>query len=185
MLAPSPVTLTRGRVLLQAWTASHDAQLLEAAGPEVFRWLPWVVPTTVEEVAAMRTTHPGLVWAVVVDGVAAGSTSYLDVDLAVGGLEIGGTWYRRDLWATDVNPTCKLLLLEHAFEQLGARRVTLKTDALNTRSCAAIAHLGCAFDGVLRHHRLRPDGSVRDTAYFSLLADEWPAAKAELLIRVG
>jgi RimJ/RimL family protein N-acetyltransferase len=155
VLAPQPVTLSRGRVVLEPWTAAHDADLLTAATPEVFRWLPVLAPTTVEEVAAVRTTHPGLPWAGVVDGVAAGSTSYLDVDCELGGLEIGWTWYRQDLWATDVNPTCKLLLLSYAF------------------------------DGVLRHHRLRPDGSVRDTAYFSLLAPEWPAAKAGLLARLG
>lgn len=185
MLAPQPVTLRRGRVALEPWTAAHDAELLSSVTPEVFRWIPWQVPTTVADVAEMRQTHPGLPWAVVVDGVAAGSTSYLDVDTSVGGLEIGGTWYRRDLWATDVNPTCKLLLLEHAFEVLGAARVTLKTDALNTRSRAAITRLGCAFDGVLRHNRLRADGTVRDTAYFSMLADEWPVAKPGLVARLG
>ena len=185
MLAPQPVTLNRSRVVLEPWTAVHDASLLAAASPEVFRWLPAFAPTTIEEVAAIRESHPGLPFAVVVDGVAAGSTSYLDVDCELGGLEIGWTWYRQDLWATDVNPTCKLLLLSYAFEELGAERVTLKTDALNVRSRAAISKLGCAFDGVLRHHRRRPDGSVRDTAYFSLLAPEWPVAKAGLIARLG
>jgi RimJ/RimL family protein N-acetyltransferase len=132
----------------------------------------------------MRQTHVGLPWAVVVAGTAVGSTSYLDVDLTVGGLEIGWTWYRRDLWAGDVNPTCKLLLLGHAFDDLGAERVTFKTDALNARSQAAIRRLGCAYDGTLRHHRLRADGSVRDTAYFSLLAAEWPAARDRLEARL-
>lgn len=185
MLAPQPVTLRHGRVSLEPWTAAHDAELLGAATPEVFRWIPWKAPTSVQDVAGMREGHPGMPWVVVVDGVAAGSTSYLDVDLEVGGLEIGGTWYRQDLWATDVNPTCKLLLLTHAFEALGAARVTLKTDALNARSRAAIAKLGCALDGVLRHNRLRADGTVRDTAYFSVLADEWPAAKRGLVARLG
>ena len=124
-------------------------------------------------------------WAVVVDGTGAGSTSFLDVDTELGGLEIGFTWYRKDLWATEVNPTCKLLLLSYAFDDLGAGRVTLKTDALNTRSRAAILRLGCAYDGTLRHARLRPDGSIRDNAFFSMLADEWPAAKAALERRAG
>ena len=185
MLAPQPVTLTRGRVVLEPWEERHDADLLTAASPTVFRWLPAFSPTTLEEVAAIRAHHPGLPWAVVVDGKAAGSTSYLEVDPALGGLEIGWTWYREDLWATDVNPTCKLLLLEHAFEELGAGRVTLKTDALNARSRAAITKLGCQYDGTLRHHRLRPDGTVRDTAFFSMLADEWPVAKQRLLARLG
>jgi RimJ/RimL family protein N-acetyltransferase len=124
-------------------------------------------------------------WAVVVDDVPGGTTSYLDVDLAVEGLEIGGTWYRQDLWATDVNPTCKLLLMTYAFEDLGAARVTLKTDGLNTRSQAAIRKLGCQYDGTLRHNRLRNDGSVRDTAYFSMLVAEWPVAKQRLVARLG
>ncbi|HUR51849.1 MAG TPA: GNAT family protein [Mycobacteriales bacterium] len=185
MLAPQPVTLTRGRVSLEPWTQAHDADLLRAASPTVFRWLPTFSPTTLEEVAAIRESHPGLAWAVVVDGKASGSTSYLDVDTELGGLEIGWTWYGEDLWATDVNPTCKLLLLAYAFEELGAGRVLLKTDALNARSRAAIGKLGCAYDGTLRHHRLRPDGSVRDTAFFSMLAAEWPVAKQRLLHRLG
>jgi RimJ/RimL family protein N-acetyltransferase len=184
VLAPQPVTLARGRVVLEPWEPRHDADLLAAASPEVFRWLPRLAPTTPEEVGSIRAEHPGLAWAVVVDGVAAGSTSYLDVDTELGGLEIGWTWYRQDLWGTDVNPTCKLLLLTYAFEELGAGRVLLKTDALNTRSQAAIKKLGCRYDGTLRHHRRRNDGSVRDTAYFSMLADEWPAAKRGLVARL-
>ncbi len=133
----------------------------------------------------MIATHPGLAWAVVVDGVAVGSTSYLDIDAALGALEIGYTWYRRDLWATSTNPACKLLLLSHAFDDLGAGRVSLKTDALNARSRAAIGRLGASYDGTLRHHRLRPDGSVRDTAYFSILAAEWPGVRAGLQSRLS
>jgi RimJ/RimL family protein N-acetyltransferase len=185
VLAPQPVTLSHGRVVLEPWEPRHDADLLAAATPEVFQWLPSLAPTTLEEVGSLREEHPGMPWAVVVDGVAAGSTSYLDVDTELGGLEIGWTWYRRDLWASDVNPTCKLLLMTHAFEELGAQRVTLRTDVLNTRSQAAIKKLGCRYDGTLRHHRLRNDGSVRDTVYFSMLAAEWPAAKAGLVARLG
>ena len=186
MLTPQPVTLSRGRVVLRPWEVADDAPLLEAAqDDDVWRWLPALRPRSVEDVGRIRETHPGLPWVVVVDGVPAGSTSYLDVDTELGGLEIGWTWYRRDLWATDVNPTCKLLLMSYAFEELGAARVTLRTDGLNTRSQAAIKKLGCRYDGTLRHHRVRPDGSVRDTAFFSMLAPEWPAAKQALLERVG
>lgn len=181
MISPEPVVLRRGRVSLEPWESRHDAELLVAAqDDDVWRWLSVPRPTTSQQMARLRTEHIGLPWAVVVDGVAAGSTSFLDVELAVEGLEIGWTWYRRDLWATEVNPTCKLLLLTHAFEHLGAVRVTLKTDALNARSRSAILRLGCSYDGTLRHHRLRADGSVRDSAFFSLLASEWPAAKAGL-----
>lgn len=185
MKAPTPVVLARGRVRLEPLVAEHDPDLLDAAqDDDVWRWLT-TRPTTLEQMADLRSSHPGLAWAVVVDGRAAGSTSYLDVDLDVCGLEIGWTWYRKDLWASDVNPTCKLLLLTHAFDDLGAERVTFKTDALNTRSQAAIRKLGCRYDGTLRHQRRRPDGSVRDAAYFSLLAAEWPTARARLRARLA
>ncbi len=185
MRAAEPVVLELGRVRLEPLGPQHDEELLAASqSDQVWRWMPVARPRHIDEVRGIRDTHPGQAWAVVVDGAAAGSTSYLDVDLPVGGLEVGWTWYRRDLWAGTVNPTCKLLLLGHAFEALGAQRVTLKTDALNTRSRAAIAKLGCAYDGTLRHQRLRPDGTVRDTAYFSMLAAEWPTARARLQARV-
>ena len=125
-----------------------------------------------------------LPFAVIVDGRAQGSTSYGDIDLSVGGLEIGWTWYTPALWATNINPACKLLLLTHAFDDLGAQRVFLKTDHMNTRSQAAIRKLGASYDGTLRHHRLRSDGSVRDSAYFSILATEWPTVQEGLRARL-
>jgi len=185
MRSPEPVVLRRGRVVLEPWGPQHDAELVEAGvDPEVWRWLPIAQPRTAAAMAEFRETHPGMPWAVVVDGVAAGSTSYLDVDSELGGLEIGATWYRPDLWATEVNPTCKWLLLDHAFRSLGASRVTLKADALNLRSQAAIRKLGCRYDGTLRHQRRRPDGTVRDAAFFSMLAAEWPEAERALLRRL-
>jgi RimJ/RimL family protein N-acetyltransferase len=175
---PEPVVLTRGRVRLEPLGPEHDVDLLAAAqDDEVWRWMPIRRPS---EPATVREAQSGMAWAVVVDGRAQGTTSYLDVDAELGGLEIGWTWYARALWATEVNPTCKLLLLGHAFDDLGADRVTLKTDGLNTRSQAAIRKLGCAHDGTLRHQRRRPDGTVRDAAFFSMLRAEWPAARARL-----
>ena len=182
MREPEPVVLTRGRVRLEPLVARHDADLLEAAqDDDVWRWMPILRPS---DPSAIRTSQVGLAWAVVVDGRAQGTTSYLDIDTALGGLEIGWTWYAKALWATEINPTCKLLLLHNAFEVLGADRVTLKTDGLNTRSQAAIRKLGCAYDGTLRHQRRRPDGTVRDAAYFSMLTSEWPAARARLEARL-
>ncbi len=124
-------------------------------------------------------------WAVVTGGRAVGSTSYLDLDLAVSGLEIGWTWYARELWASHVNPACKRLLLGHAFDDLGVQRVTFKLDARNTRSFRAVERLGARYDGTLRHHRLRADGTVRDSAYFSVLAIEWPAVRDGLDARLA
>lgn len=186
MREPQPVALARGRVHLEPWGPQHDSDLLVAArDDEVWRWLPTHRPSTPADVAELRQTHPGLPFAVVVDGRAQGSTSYLDVDVELGGLEVGWTWYARPLWSTEVNPTCKLLLLGHAFDDLGAERVTLKTDGANTRSQAAIGKLGARYDGTLRHQRRRPDGTVRDTAFFSILAAEWPGVREGLLARLG
>lgn len=186
MRTPEPVVLMGEHVRLEPAGIAHVTDLLAAAqDDEVWAWLPIARPRTEADVSRMLTTHPGLPWAVVLDGRAVGSTSYLDVDLSVSGLEIGWTWYRRDLWATAVNAECKLLLLRHAFDDLGAARVTLKTDSRNARSQAAIRKLGAVYDGTLRHNRLRPDGTVRDTAYFSILATEWPSVHEGLRARLG
>lgn len=187
MRSPEPVVLSGHGVRLEPLAIEHAPDLLlAAADDDIWRWLPAPRPRSEDDVRQLVRTHHGdLAFAVVVDGRAQGSTSYLDVDLAVGGVEIGWTWYARPLWATSVNPACKLLLLGHAFEELGAERVTLKTDALNARSRAAIARLGAAYDGTLRHHRQRPDGSVRDTAYYSILAPEWPVVRQDLQGRLA
>jgi RimJ/RimL family protein N-acetyltransferase len=181
MQPPEQIVLSRGPVRLEPFGPEHDEPLLAAAqDDDIWRWLPARPPRTLADMTAIRENHPGQPWAVVLDGVPVGSTSYLEVDTQLGALEIGWTWYRKDVWATPLNPTCKLLLMSYAFDDLGAGRVAIKTDRLNTRSQAAIKKLGCQYDGTLRHHRLRPDGSVRDTAYFSMLPDEWPPAKERL-----
>ena len=190
MRTPEPVLLERGDVRLEPLDSSHAADLTAAAAdPEVWRWLSVPPPRSEPEMRAWveaAVAEPRRVaWAVVVDRRAVGSTSYLDVDPAVEGLEIGWTWYGRSVWATHVNPTCKLLLLGEAFDDLAAQRVLFKLDALNTRSFRAVERLGARYDGTLRHHRLRADGSVRDSAYFSILAAEWPAVRDGLLARLG
>ncbi len=189
MRAPEPVVLEGHGVRLEPLALDHAPALLAAAeDPQVWRWLSVPQPTTLEAMSALveatLADRDRLAWAVVVDGQAVGSSSYLDVDLAVSGLEVGWTWYARPVWRTHVNPACKRLLLGHAFQALGARRVTLKTDALNLRSRAAIGRLGARYDGTLRHHRRRADGSVRDSAYFSVLAAEWPSVRAGLDARL-
>ncbi len=190
MRTPEPAVLSGYGVTLEPLGPQHVDDLAASTGgdPDVWAWLQ-AFPRTRADMAAVvadAVDDPDRsAYAVVVDGRAQGSTSYLDVDLSVEGLEVGWTWYAKALWATHVNPACKLLVLGHAFEALGAQRVTLKTDALNARSRAAIGKLGCAYDGTLRHHKLRADGSVRDSAYFSLLVAEWPGVRAGLLARLG
>lgn len=183
MRPPEPVVLTGRHVRLEPLTDAHLPDLLDAAQDDaIWSWLSMPRPTVAEDLAV--TAADRLAFVVIVKGRARGSTSYLDSDVPVAGLEIGWTWYARDLWATPVNPECKLLLLEHAFDELGAARVTLKADGRNLRSQGAIRKLGATYDGTLRHNRLRPDGSVRDTAYFSILLAEWPAVRAGLRARL-
>jgi len=188
--SPKPTTLVGQHVQLVPLGREHVDDLVEAAAdPEIWVWTgPGGMETRAGVAAyvdAAVTDADRLPFAVMVDGRAAGSTSYGDIDLEVGGIEVGWTWYARWLWSTAVNPECKLLLLGHAFDELGAARVTLKTDGNNTRSQAAIRKLGASYDGTLRHHRLRADGSVRDSAVFSVLAAEWPAIRDGLRVRVG
>ena len=129
--------------------------------------LPWTV--------RLRAPYAGLP-----AGAVVGTSTYLDVSVGDARLEIGSTAYAFDTWGTAVNPDTKLVLLTHAFEDLGAGRVQLKTDVRNTRSQQAIARLGARHEGTLRRYQRRADGSVRDTALFSITTEDWPAVRAAL-----
>ncbi|MBB5203653.1 RimJ/RimL family protein N-acetyltransferase [Inhella inkyongensis] len=109
-----------------------------------------------------------------------GTTSYHDIVPELDRVEIGWTWYAQSCWRTAINTACKLALLRHAFDDLGAALVGWRTDILNTRSQAAIERLGARKEGVIRHDLRRRDGTVRDTVRYSLLASEWPATRAHL-----
>lgn len=109
-----------------------------------------------------------------------GSTRYHDIVPAVGRLEIGYTWYARRAQRTHVNTTAKLLLMRHAFDTLGAGVVGWRTDNFNFASQRAIERMGARRDGVIRHHALRRDGTVRDTVMYSVTAGEWPEVRAHL-----
>jgi RimJ/RimL family protein N-acetyltransferase len=126
-------------------------------------------------------------WATVdrASGRALGSTRFGDIEPDHDRVEIGWTWIAPAFQRTAVNTEAKLLQLTYAFETLGAGRVALKTDGRNERSQAAIARLGALREGVLRRHTRLPDGHVRDTVYYSILADEWPAVKARLEERLA
>lgn len=192
---PAPVTLTGRHVTLGPLSMDHLGDLFTAGGgdDEVWRWQGGVAPRTEAELGATLTglledAERGtyLPFAVIhrASGKAIGWTTFMDVDAANERLEIGWTWYGRAHWRSAVNTETKLLLMTHAFEELGMGRVQLKTDHMNLRSQAAIARLGARREGVLRRHRRRPDGTWRDTVYFSLLAEEWPDAKARLGARL-
>ncbi|SEQ16191.1 GNAT family N-acetyltransferase [Microlunatus flavus] len=120
-----------------------------------------------------------------VDGTFVGTTSFYEIAPAVRALAIGHTWVARPWWRTFVNTESKLAMLTRAFEGLGAERVVWHTDIRNVRSQEAIARLGAQREGVLRHHRIRTDGSWRDTVQLAMLAHEWPEARDRLLGRLA
>jgi RimJ/RimL family protein N-acetyltransferase len=185
---PGSVVLSRDNVRLEPLTLEHVQGLHNAlCDPEVWRSLQY--PQPVDETAtgllvvrALEQQEAGLrrPFATCVDGGVIGTTSFWDSDIFSSGIEIGATFIGKPWWRTHVNTTAKLLMLAHAFEVCGYERVALKTDVANTRSAAAIARLGATPEGVLRHHIQRPDGSWRDSVIFSILLEEWPAARANL-----
>jgi RimJ/RimL family protein N-acetyltransferase len=144
-------------------------------------------PTSPEEYAATLAQAPQSgrwPWVVRRASEVVGTTSYLEVSLPDARLEIGSTVYSPSVWATEVNPGCKLLLMTWAFDH-GFGRVQLKTDIRNRRSQAAIAKLGAAYEGVLRRYQRRQDGTVRDTVMFSVTAEEWPGVRERLRARLA
>lgn len=191
---PKPVLLEGRQVRLEPLGSRHLPGLVAAAqDPAIFQWFltpPLGLPGEMERwlADARRAQAAGAEVAFATvrrsDGRVVGSTRYLDIRRPHRSLEIGNTWLAPEAQRTAINTEAKLLLLTHAFETLGAARVQLKTDERNARSRAAIARLGCAFEGVLRQYQARYDGFIRNTAMFSLIAEEWPGAKARLAARL-
>ena len=191
MLNVQPVTLTDGRIRLVPMSLDHvDALKAAAADGELWKLRVTSVPDPddtrgyVERALAMRDQGNRLPFVVIDlenDDRIIGSTSYHDIVPAIDRLEIGWTWYAKRTQRTHVNTCAKLLLLTHAFETLGAQLVGWRTDNYNFASQAAIERLGAKKDGVLRHHAVRRDGTVRDTVMYSVSAGEWPEVRAHLL----
>jgi RimJ/RimL family protein N-acetyltransferase len=183
----TPQTLELNGVRLEP-LAPHHADGLRAAAMDGELWKlrvtsvpePHEVEAYIARAIEMRPERFAFAVIEVASGTVIGSTSYHDVVPAVSRLEIGYTWYARRCQRTHVNTTCKLMLLAHAFESLGAQLVGLRTDNFNHASQAAIERLGARRDGVLRHHALRRDGTVRDTVMYSITRGEWPEIKAHL-----
>ncbi|WP_393939878.1 GNAT family N-acetyltransferase [Piscinibacter sakaiensis] len=177
-----------GRWLARA-VAGHEAGLQAAAADGAlwtlrFTSVPEPQDTAAYIDAALRGRAEGHRFAFAVieqaSGEVIGCTSYHDIVPAIDRLEIGWTWYARRVQRSAVNTTCKLLLMQHAFDTLGAKLVGWRTDNFNHASQRAIERLGARRDGVLRHHALRRDGTVRDTVMYSLAAGEWPEVRAHL-----
>jgi RimJ/RimL family protein N-acetyltransferase len=190
MLPVLPITLRDERVVLEPLGLQHEEGLRRAAADGEL----WTIRVTsvpepgdtrgyIERALQGHAEGHRLAFAVLdaASGEVIGSSSYHDIVPAVDRLEIGYTWYAKSRQRTHVNASAKLLLMRHAFETLGAKLVGWRTDNFNFTSQRAIERLGARKDGVLRHHALRRDGTVRDTVMYSVTAGEWPEIKAHLL----
>ena len=183
------LTLSEAGVTLVPLTTEHAPALLELVDDELWFGMTTPTPRTVDDVAAWVAAGletPGRYAFAVTgpDGVR-GSTSFYDVDERRGCCEIGFTFYGRSWWGGTTNPAAKLALLTQAFETWGMHRVALRADARNTRSCRAIERLGAVHEGTLRSPRIAADGTRGDTAYYSVLREEWPAVRAQLRARLA
>ena len=174
-----------GRIVtLEPLERRHVPGLREAAADErIWRWMTttdvdvWIAAA----LAATGTYH----FAVIGGGAVVGSTSYLNVVPEHRRLEIGNTWNRPSTWGTGANTEAKYLLLRHAFEELGMLRVEFKTDAENDRARAALAAIPAEFEGVHRKHMVVRDGERRDSAWYAVIDDDWPAVKDALERRIA
>ena len=194
MIETRPVSLEGNGVRLEPLSPDHHHGLADAAADGKL-WELWFtavpepsqVPAYIAEALAGQRDGHMLPWAVreLSSGTIVGSTRYHDIMASIDRVEIGYTWYAKSWQRTHVNTACKLLLLGHAFDILGCKVVGLRTDNFNFASQRAIEALGARKDGVLRHHRARRDGTVRDSVMYSILASEWPDVKRHLELRLS
>lgn len=190
-VAVEPTVLEFNGVRLEPLSLEHvDGLRLAAADGELWNLRVTSVPEphrTQAYVHAALETPNRLAFAVLdaSTGAVLGTTSYHDIVPEIGRVEIGYTWYAKSVQRSHVNTSCKLLLLSHAFDTLGCAVVGLRTDNFNYASQAAIERLGARKDGVIRHHGLRRDGTVRDTVMYSIVRGEWPEIKAHLHDRLN
>ena len=194
MITIRPIELTGYGVRLEPLDLRHEHELATAAADGAL-WELWftAVPAPAETKAyielALTRQREGrmLPWAVrnLATGALVGSTRFHDVVPEIDRVEIGYTWYAKTWQRTHVNTSCKLLLMTHAFEQLGCKVVGLRTDKFNFASQRAIEALGARRDGLIRHFSTRRDGSARDVVMYSLLSSEWPEVKLHLQRRLA
>ena len=181
-------------VILEPLGPEH-AEGLEAAAtdPEIWRWYP--APANepqgfarwLDEALAAASEGREAPYAILLraTGEPVGSSRYMSLRPEHRGLEIGHTWHASRVWGKGINVEAKFLLLRHAFEELGCMRVEFKTDAKNERARAALEALPARFEGIFRKHMLVRDGELRDSAWYAITDDEWPAARNNLLRRVS
>jgi RimJ/RimL family protein N-acetyltransferase len=193
MKEPRPVTLEQHGVRLQPLAREHRDGIASAAADGEL-WKLWFTSVPEPEQSdtyiaqALAGEEAGHMLPFVVrelsSGAIVGSTRYHDIIKASDRVEIGYTWYARRWQKSHVNTACKLMLLGHAFDQLGCKVVGLRTDNFNFASQRAIEALGAKKDGVIRHHQPRRDGTIRDTVMYSILASEWPDVRRHLEMRL-
>jgi RimJ/RimL family protein N-acetyltransferase len=193
MIRPEPITLERDGIRLEPLTMSHHDEVVRAASDGEL-WNLWftAVPRPEQTKRWLETALEGqaqghmLPWVVrdLAAGEVVGSTRYHDIVASIDRVEIGYTFYAQSRQRSRLNTTCKLMLLAHAFDDLGCKVVGLRTDNFNFRSQRAIEALGAKKDGVLRHYQSRRDGSIRDTVIYSILASEWPDVRRHLELRL-
>ena len=185
-----PLVMRHNGVRLEPLALSHEDGLRAAAADgELWKLRITSVPEPhetrayIETALQMRADGNRFAFAVVDDatGTVLGTSSYHDILPAVKRVEIGWTWYRKSVQRSHVNTIAKLLMMGHAFDQLGCNVVGWRTDNYNVASQRAIERLGAKKDGVIRGHALRRDGTIRDTVMYSMRSGEWPEARAQLL----
>ena len=184
-----PVTLRMGRATLAPLDFAHHDGLIEAVNDGEL-WKLWYtrIPRPaqmreeIERRLGLQKAGSMLPFTIFDDdtGRVAGMTTYMNVDSANHRLEIGATWYRKAVQRTSLNTQCKLALLAHAFDTLGCIAVEFRTSFFNTASRRAIERLGAKLDGILRSHQKLPDGSLRDSCVYSIIASEWPSVRNHL-----
>jgi len=176
-------------VRVEPLSPQHENELQEAAADGELHRLWYTTIPEAKDVAAeierrlsLRKTGSMLPFAVIEksSGKAVGMTTYMNIDASNRRVEIGSTWYRQSVQKTPLNTECKLLLLRHAFMELDCIAVEFRTHVINSQSRRAIERLGANLDGVLRSHMVMANGTIRDTAVYSIIAQEWPTVEAHL-----
>ncbi|MFD1694708.1 GNAT family N-acetyltransferase [Roseibium aestuarii] len=189
MCWPDPFCSRGKYVTLVPLSQDHAADLKEAAldGDVHKLWYtavpsPENVPAEIDRRLGLQREGKMLPFAILgkASGKAVGMTTYMNIDALNRRVEIGSTWYRKKVQRSPFNTECKLMLLRHAFEELSCIAVEFRTHFMNQQSRRAIERLGAKLDGVLRSHQMLADGSLRDTAVYSIIACEWPAVRNHL-----
>lgn len=191
---PAPIILSGQHITLLPLEEKHIASLADAVKDGEL-WNLWYtavphpdsVESWVKKALAERDNQLSLPFVVktMADDRIVGSTRYMNIDKDIRRLEIGSTWYAKSVQRSFVNTECKLLLLQYAFESLACKAVEFRTHRLNQQSRSAIERLGANQDGILRNHRMMSNGTIRDTVIYSIIDNEWPMIKSNLLFKLS